>query len=413
MWKLYLFIGLIFLPKHFEFSIGPLLLSPFRIFLIAFTPYVFYSIFIKRKFQWSTPDTLVTLSSVWVIIALSINTGVLKGIESGGILFLELFIPYFLARQVVSSYRSLKKVTIFLMISVAILVVPAIPETLTGNHYTHELFSELTGKNFYFDDNQRFGLWRAMSSFDHPIIFGSVCSVTFILSLIYIRRGLIYLVYALASVTGVAASVSSGALLGLVSQLALFSWARLIRNFPHKWLLLLVVIVFAYISVDILSNRDPFRVAFSYLLFSEHNGYVRYYVWGNSIYLVNQSIFSAIFGYGFALEQFNLLDSLFYSSLMKRSLDSYWLVNLMRYGWPMFLMLFLLIASVIRKNLYVSSSLKGNDRKKKLLIEAWLMVVFGFTLISFTVHFWTSMSSFYMILLAIACTNVKEKLKIS
>jgi len=171
------------------------------------------------------------------------------------------------------------------------------------------------------------------------------------------------------------------------------------------------VIVFFYVVVDVASNRDPFRVAFSYLLFSEHNGYVRYYVWVNSFFVVHQSLFSALFGYGFAIEQFELVNNIFFSSLMKRSIDSYWLVNLVRYGWPMFLLLLFLVISVISKNLRETSRLKGEVRKRKPLLEAWLIVVFSYTLISFTVHFWTSMSSFYMVLLALACTPVRSSIK--
>jgi len=147
---------------------------------------------------------------------------------------------------------------------------------------------------------------------------------------------------------------------------------------------------------------------FTYLLFSEHNGYVRYYMWVYSFFLSTQSYLTALFGYGFSKEMFSLIDNTFFASLMSRSVDSYWLVNLLRFGWPMVIFLSLLVVFAMRRN-------RKNTLRRKILkqhrhlLEAWLVVLVSFTLISFTVHFWSSTVSVYMIILAASMVKIKAK----
>ncbi len=102
---LFLFI---LIPREFNFFIGFLSLTPYRLLLLALAPFVLFSIVSKRRFRWEVPDTIIVLFSIWPIFALTANTGLLKGIESGGILFLELSIPYFLTRQTRLLIRGLK-----------------------------------------------------------------------------------------------------------------------------------------------------------------------------------------------------------------------------------------------------------------------------------------------------------------
>jgi len=93
---------------------------------------------------------------------------------------------------------------------------------------------------------------------------------------------------------------------------------------------------------------------------------------------------------------------------MKKSVDSFWLINLIRYGWPMFIFLIFLVFSVIRQN--ISQTFKVRKLKsQKNLLEGWLIITLGITLISFTVHFWSSMVSIFCIVLACSCTSLSTK----
>jgi len=279
-------------PKEFTFSLGFLAFSPFRLALIIFAPIIIFTILKKRKFSWCLADTLIVAISIWPSIALAFNTSIFSGIESGGIIFLEIFIPYFLTRQTITSYEKLKELSKLVLYLIAFLTLLAIPEAITGKPHIRDLLGSLTGSSYYFEPQNRLGIWRSRSIVDHPIIHGTICSLGFGLSIALISRHLKYFAYAAFSIVGVITSVSSGPLLGLISQAVFITWSKIMKAHHYKWLILAFLILIAYILVDIASNRDPFRVMFSYLLFSTHNGYVRYYMWINSFYVINQDIFS-------------------------------------------------------------------------------------------------------------------------
>ena len=404
MLKLKLLLFLVILPKQFNFSLGFISLSPFRLFLIVFLPWLLFSLFSKKKFRWRSVDTIVVLISLWPIISLPINSGFFESIESGGIYFLEVFFPYFLTRQTITNYEKLNILTKYFLLIISFVAVVALPELITGKYYVHDFLDSIFGTISVQPGGRRFGLWRSTGMTDHPIVLGAVCSIGFILSLGLMMKRRKYAYYTGVSFLGVIASVSSAPLLAMVSQFCLFLWARLMKMSRLKWVILVIILIVIYISIDILSNRTPLKVMFSYLLFNPHNGYVRYYMWVNSIFLINQSLTSGIFGYGLQSVPFDLIENLFFSRLMSVSVDSFWLVNLLRYGWVMFGLWVLLVFNVMRQSRLQYKKIKG-DIFQKIISESWLILVISFTLISLSVDLWGGMKSIFMIILACACTR--------
>ncbi|MGH1427533.1 MAG: hypothetical protein ACRBEE_06300 [Arenicella sp.] len=404
MLKLKLLLFLVLLPKQFNFSLGFIILSPFRLFLIALVPWVLFSLFSKKRFKWCSVDTLAVLVSVWPIISLSISSSFFGATESGGIYFLEIFVPYFLARLSVTSYEKLQILTKYFLFIISIVAILALPELITGKYYVHNFLDGIFGTVSIQPSGRRFGLWRSTGVTDHPIILGAMCSIGFILSLALMMKRSKYVYYTGVSFLGVIASVSSAPLLAMVSQFGLFLWARLMKMSRLKWVILVIILIVLYIAIDILSNRTPLKVMFSYLLFNPHNGYVRYYMWVNSIFLINQTLSSAIFGYGLQAVPFHLVENIFFSRLMSVSVDSFWLVNLLRYGWTMFGLWALLIFSALRQSRLQYKKMQ-NDRFQKIISESWLILVISFTLISLSVDLWGGMKSVFMVILACACTR--------
>ena len=140
-----------------------------------------------------------------------------------------------------------------------------------------------------------------------------------------------------------------------------------------------------------------------------HNGYVRYFMWKYSLQIASQSIDSFLFGYGFSTDMFETIDNFFWQSLLTRSVDTYWMVNLLRFGWVMlFFHVFFIILIFVRNIKYGQKSSSSRHRR---LNEAWLISAIGFTLIACTVHFWTSTVSFYMVILAALMTRPVSKNK--
>lgn len=405
MWKLQVLLYSFLIPKEFSLHLGELNLSPYRIILILLAPWVIKSLLVRRKFQWQHFDTLAVLVSVWPFVALAFNTDLFKAIESGGVLFLQTFVSFFTVRLLVYRYSQLKQLSVTILTVATIMALMALPEAVTGKLFIHEIASKLTNSTFDYAPENRFRVWRSYGPTDHPIILGTICAISLPLGLALWRRKKIRLGMTGISFLGVISSASSGPLLSVIAQISLYLWAKITQGNRYKWWLLISLMVFVYIVIDVLSNRDPLRVMFTYLLFNEHNGYVRFNMWKNSFFLATQSLESLAVGYGFSIEMMSLLENAFWTRLMSASVDSYWMLIMLRYGMPMLLLSIAMTIMVLRSNVRNYRFIK--DQKRKNLVQAWMIVTVSFGLVACTVHFWGFMSSLFFIVLAAGGANIR------
>ena len=392
------------IPNEFNFSIGAFTLSPYRLVLLCLTPYLVFK-FLNHgsRIHWCAVDILALAACIWPTISFGLNTNFNAAIESGGIQTLELVVPYFLVRFTVNSHRQRVIFSKTLFTMVAILFVLGLPEAIFGRHFTHELAGILTGKSYSSQIENRFGIWRALGPTDHAIIFGSLCTITLSLAFVracyrkgrWINVGL--------SAGGAVLSASSAPMLAIIAQVSMLVWAGLMRGKRYRWWLLLFLILLGYVTIDVISNRDPIRLMFSYLLLNPDTGYARYYMWVYSFEIVGQTTWGLLFGYGYDIGIFQLIDNAYWRNLLENTIDSFWLVVMLRFG-TIGLILFLLLAvlSLARSLRYVFGS---EQRHKRVFMQAWFISTFAMTLIATTVHFWGFMASFYMILLATCVGN--------
>ena len=97
------------IPSELGIVISDLALYPYRIVLIALVPYIAWILLTqKSQTRWSICDTFAIMICIWPIIALWLNTDLYRAIESGGVLALDILIPYAVVRLHVNSYRSRK-----------------------------------------------------------------------------------------------------------------------------------------------------------------------------------------------------------------------------------------------------------------------------------------------------------------
>ena len=408
MSRIYLLLFSFLIPEQVQFSVGPISLNIPRLLMIIFFPYICYEIFLhRRKFRWHSFDFLALAVCCWPIIAYTINSNFFIAIESGGVIFLELFVPFFLTRIVVRRVDQLYEFSKVFLLVVLGVVLLGIPEAMTGKNYLHSMASSVTGNMVDLNSEKRLGVWRTAGPFSHQIFFGAFCVVGLVVAVSLAMRRSKYWLFVVASAVGTFIAASSGPILAALSQVMLLVWSRLWTGHRYKWLFLLVVVVLAYIAIDILSDRDPLRVMFTYMLLNSHNGYVRFNMWVYSIELANANAFSMLFGYGNSTDMFEGVSSLFFRGLMSESVDSYWLVQLLRYGWPMLL----LQAGFVSTLLFATWKSVDRCRKRsyRRLIEAWFITAISLTLIAFTVHYWGHMASFYMMILALTqATRMKS-----
>ena len=410
-WPLLLLSILLFsflVPREFHFSLGSLQLNISRVWLLFLVPYVLFNIIFLKPFKWSRVDFFAICIFLWPFIAFSVTSGFLVALESGGVLFLETAIPYFLTRIAIRDYASLKSLSIKVLFCITILVLLAVPESITGKFFVHDFSASITGNPFFYSISRRLGLWRAMGPMDHPIILGTICSSGLLIAYALSKRQPRYYFNVVCCLLGTFVSLSSGPLLTAISQVGLATWSKILSKSKSRWITLIVLILIAYILVDIYSNRDPFRVMFSYLLFNTGTGYARYYMWINSIFLVNYDLLSMFFGYGNSNEYFSLLKDPYWQYVMSKSVDSFWLVKLLYFGWP--ILLFFLTFIVLLFRLLWRKSLTTSEAKERNLIQAWMFAGLSLTLVAFTVDFWGHMVSYYFIVLAGAIGVVTKKL---
>ncbi|RBP52941.1 hypothetical protein [Arenicella xantha] len=391
------------IPDEFSLTLGSLVLSGYRIVLIALAPYILW-LMLKRghDVDWNHCDVMACIVFIWPTLAFGLNTGLTAAIESGGVLALEMGVPYLLVRLNVNNYDERKKLATSFLTMVTILFLVGLPEAITGQHFTHEIAAQLTGQSYTGIADQRYGIWRAIGPMDHAILFGTLCASFVVIAITLAQRQRKFWPAVFFAGGGAVISASSAPILAILVQLGMLTWALLLRRHANKWWLLLLLFLVFYVFVDILSNRDPVRVMFSYLLINPATGYARYYMWINGIEVLTQSTWGMVFGYGYDISIFDVIDDFYSRNLMQNTVDSYWLVLMLRYGATMAALFAVFLLFVLRRSLKQTRRL--SKRKDRRLMQAWFISAFAMTLIASTVHFWGQMACVYVMVLA-ACVG--------
>lgn len=363
-----------------RFTLGPLQMTSLRLYILLILPLLIYKMVRTDRILI---DSLLLLFVAWTYLAMQANTPA-QAVEHAGITLLELYGGYAIARCYVTSpaqFTSLIKTLTWLIVACLPL---AIIETLSGQPIMIEAISALPGLGSVdvMTIAPRLGLERVQAVFAHPIHFGLFCSTAISLLFIGLSASLSLakrLTGLTVIVTTAFLALSSGAFLSVLIQLFLIGWALLFAKLKRRWLWLIAGCVVAYVFVDLVSNRSPVRVFFSYATFSAHNAYWRgiIFEWG----MINVWD-NPIFGIG-------LNDWVRPHFMHSGSMDNFWLAVAVRYGVPGFM----LLASA-----WLIGIFRVARSKDSALKTAWLFCMVGLTFTLCTVHVWTAIYSFVFFL---------------
>lgn len=367
-----------------SFNIGPLMMTSMRVLLLIMVLPLLGQLFLQRYGRILATDILFLLHILWATVALSVNNPnqVVQQMGSVGVEFIG---GYLMGRAYIrtpAAFAALCRWLVFLVLCTLPFALyeaktgrPLILEILRKTHLTNVAIVTIDG---------RMGLERVQAVFAHPIHYGLFCSVAFSLAFIALRdvttTGWRYLSSILVAMCGFLA-LSSGALLAIVLQIALISWAAIFARLPWRWWLLVGHFVLAYIIIDIFSNRSPLRVFMSYATFSAHNAYWRSIIfeWG-----MKNIWGSPIFGIG-------MNDWVRPWYMTSGSMDNFWLVMGVRYGIPGFLILAAgyawAVFGLMRRDFEYDPMLARMRR-------AWVFTFLGLSFTMSTVHIWTNIYSF-------------------
>jgi len=360
----------IFLPTAVGINIGSLRLTLYRVILLA----MFVSMFSLLSKLLSSgrffPATLFVWFSLWAYLSIIVNHGVSFSIEPGGVLFIEVVGPVVFTCLFCNTPQKALKIVTALVSIIALTLLVVIPESLTSINWFLEIIGKVFGGSYHHVD-QRMGLYRALGTFDHAILFGVVSSSA--IGFAFFSQGLFktFLV-TLSSLT----SLSSGTIASISTQYLFLVWNKMFAKNPNKWKILLTLFILFIFAIELISNRSAIKVLLHYLTFSAHTAYWRILIFQYGMDNVFQN---PIFGIGF-------YDWIRPAWMHGSSMDNYWLVFAVRYGIPGFL---LYASACIMTALRVYRN-KSPDQLMFQLRRGWLVGFAGLVISGCTVHFWNN-----------------------
>lgn len=371
-------------------SLGPLVLTGVRLVLIVMIVPLMIRLFMGHYGRVLATDILFVLHIGWMVVSLIMNNPS-QVIEQTGSVGMEFLGGYVVGRAYIRTRADFIALARLLIVMVLCMTPLALVEATTGVVPLVEMLKKIPGVRtiaISYQDH-RFGLRRVQLGFVHPIHFGLFCSVAFSLCFVgmsgtfsTMRR---WITSAIITATCLLA-LSSGAFLAIAMQLGLIFWAKAFDGIKARWWILLGLMVTGYIVVDLLSNRTPIAVFMSYATFSAHTAYWRALIFEYGM----QNVWAnPIFGLG-------LNDWARPYWMPTSTVDNYWLLMGMRYGFPGFLTVtagyILVVYHVMRLNV-------GTDAQLTMLRRAWVFTFLGLSFTLCTVHVWTSIYSFVFFLL--------------
>lgn len=365
------------IPLLFSFEIAGLRLSPIRIYLLcAFLP-TSLALFSRRAGPILAADLTMAGFALWIVVSLLINDG-LAQLPNSVMTAIELYGGYLLGRVLIRNPQDFGRMTSIYLGILLILLPLVFIELLTGRI----VLNEILGVTSLADAGQRMGLWRSQSGFEHPILYGLFCSsLAATIFYVYRQSGLVTTLLRLGLVaTMTFMSLSSAPLLSLVAQVGLILWDRVTRG---SWWLLIMLILLAYFAVAMASNRPPLNVFLTYATFDPTTAWTRLEQWGYGTVAVMDH---PILGLGVGEKWTDIEKPLWLGD----SVDSFWLLTAMRYGFVGFCLLafslLLLIGSVARERM-TSKALRD-------MRSGYLISVVGIIFMLATVHIWGAVSIF-------------------
>lgn len=378
----WIFIGSLVWPASLAFQVGTLNMQIYKFALVALVPLIVIEM-ARNPIRLRAPDYLMLafgflqgaitvyhhgLTQEFLVYSYVVPIASI-GWENIGITGLEYLAPYFTARAFIRTKGQLvSAIRIMIWLALGISFFTWIEATTTFSVFQ-------LGTSTYAE--QRLGFYRSAGPFPGPIQWGFFASSLFALSLSQATgmdngdKGKVLIVLLLLG--AVFTSLSSAAFMAVALQIGLTAYLVMSARLNRRWLYLSLAVVFAYLFVDVLSNRTPVHVFFSYATLNPWTGYYRLLIWE---FGWQNFLSSPLTGIGF--------NDWIRLPWMTASVDSFWLVLLMRYGLLGTVPLVLTFLTALR---LVGRSIESEEIKFPISIAAaWSFSVVSMIVVGFTVH---------------------------
>lgn len=382
------------LPIELSFYAGPLFMTPIRIFLLVTALPLLVLLF--RHENLMAIDGLLAAYVLWVVLAYMVKRGG-GGIEAAGQSFLEITVPYLVARLFLKSPQQIARFLKIMCIIIAILGLLAIPEAVLQVRFLHEIPKMLTGITYEMQADIRQGLLRAASTFENPILFGLYCAM--FLSLIwYSTFGIgTRLALVVGIIMATMTSLSSAPILLLLLQILLIMVERASRRIRLRTPLIAASVLAAVVFIEAFSNRGVARLIAAKLTLNPHTGYYRLLQWEFSIDDVRANPM-----FGINLENWTR------PHWMTDSIDNHWLFLAMNSGVPAVTIIFITMA-LLAYRLYRRRQTIHDPMLKSLML-GWIIGISALFLGAWTVTLFGKMQPtlFFLVGLGAALLQMKD-----
>lgn len=336
-------------------------------------------------------DILAFATGIWMIVAALCAVGV-KALPTSGGEALDFLGGYLIARAFCFGRPALDTFIRVLKAVTIIAIIFGMADRLSGHLIVHDTIGTLVNASEWPQAGMRNGVVRAASTFDHEILFGMFCALTSSVFLYWEQSTLKRALIVGACFLGCLLSLSSAAVIAFLIVGAAYTYDRLMRRFSWRWNVLWLLCGLL-VSVFVMAAQNPLGWLISHLTFDPQTGYFRMMIWDAGFSYIAQA---PLFGYGYEL---------FHNDFLDGTVDSIWLLQMLRFGVPMFVLFFMTnLAAVLPKRR--EKEIGRYDRYLADMRQAFTLLVLVFMFAGLTVHFWNYMWMFWGL-----CLGVRASLR--
>jgi len=399
-----LFIISIFIPVEFHYLIGgSVRIEAYRIVLGL----ALVCTLINIKQVLDKANLVDILLAAFVLLAtasLAYNHGIQKGLESSGILAIEVLGSFYLARMFITTPKRYYYVNLTFVTILTLLLGFSLYEAFFQHRILHEWATMITGNNsldyrLYTHYYIRLGIMRTTNLFAHPILYGTIGAIFFPFAILLVINKFRWVNFGrmLALLIGMITTLSSAPLLSVVFQGMTAMLSHYWDGAKRLWAALIFFSLAGFMLINAISNRGFFAILISYLTFNPVTGYYRMLQWE---YSMDDIADNPVMGIG--------LHDWSRPEWMNESIDSFWLLVTMQHGvFAGFILLLCALYAVFN----VLGNLHQHHPAVKWMVNSWIMASMALILIGFTVDYFGKIQPmFFFVLGSIGWAKYHEQL---
>jgi len=377
------------LPRELTVDIADAALFPYRLAILVLAPFAIANI-VRSPVKPSFLDLLVVFSSAWYPVSFLMTTSVEAAMVAGLSYGLDVGLAYLIGRSAIRTAQDLRTIFYCFLPGILAVVVLLAAESLSHRMLLRPPLAEILGlPEPYIYFRVRYGLLRAMGPFPHPILSGVFMAIA--LPLVwYLSHNLKQRLIGCLVAVGAAFTVSATAVLGIFIAVGLIA-LDVIQRLTRLPVFLFGSLYFAAMiaTISIFSEGGLVSFFIRRLTFDSGSGYYRLWIWefGGAEALANP-----IFGIG-------QRDWTRPVGMLSDSVDSYWLLLAMYFGFPQLIAVLAIMLGTIFALLVTQRWRHPADRDvAKGIIFLLIIVIFA----GLTVHLWEGVHSWIVLIIGAA-----------